>query len=103
MHKKKLTSEQTKVLQTLYGLTDAFGENCIYFRTIAKSTGLDEKAVKAAARSLREQGLAQFMRGLMTEDGRCAGAGYAITSQGVAVFAAMLRAHPRPSKETDRG
>lgn len=89
----EMTNDQIKVLKTLYGLTDAFGENCIYFRTIAKSTGLDEKAVKAAARSLRAQGLAQFMRGLMTEDGRCAGAGYAITSQGVGVVADILRAH----------
>lgn len=94
----KMPKDQIKVLQTLYGLTDAFGENCIYFRTIAKNTGLDEKAVKAAARSLREQGLAQFMRGLMTEDGRCAGAGYAITSQGVGVMADILR-----PKEEDRG
>lgn len=87
-----LSAEQQSVLRILYDDTDAFGENCLYFRTIAKQTELDLEVAARAARSLKADGLAQYRRGLFTEDGRCAGAGYAITAQGVGVMAEILRA-----------
>lgn len=86
-----LGEDQAKVLAVLYHDTDAFGENCIYFRTIADRARLSPQAVGKAARELRSKGYAQFMRGLMTDDGRCAGAGYAITSGGVFAVARALK------------
>lgn len=71
-----LSKEHLDVLNQLYWLTDTFGERCVYFRTIASRANMPEATVAKSARELRSMGLAQFMRGLMTEDGMCAGAGY---------------------------
>lgn len=90
-----LSKEQLDVLSQLYWMTDAFGEQCVYFRTIASRANMPEAAVAKSARELRAMGLAQFMRGLMTEDGMCAGAGYAITADGVNVMSAVIDAEVR--------
>ena len=43
----------------------------------------DRARIRRACRSLARKGLAEYMRGLWTEDGEMAGAGYGITKAGV--------------------
>jgi len=46
---------------------------------------LDIKEIRKACRSLRDKGLASYMRGLMTEDGEVAGSGYQCSDRGRAL------------------
>lgn len=87
MSEVTLKQAELAVLKVLYRTTDAFGENCIYFRTIASDAEMSISEVSKAARSLKAMGLVQFKRGLMRDDGMMAGSGYAITSDGVSAIA----------------
>ena len=70
------------MLETLFEGTDEHGGMCYSFSYIAHK-GLDTKAVRKACRSLKKKGLAEFHRGLMTEENEVAGSGYCISSEGV--------------------
>lgn len=74
------------VLKVLHDDSRIDGEMCIGFSWIMGATilSMGRKEVRDACRSLRNKGLAQFVRGLMTEDGQVAGAGYCITMDGCA-------------------
>ena len=54
------------------------------FASITAVCGLDRRLVRRACRSLARKGLAKYARGLWTENGEPAGAGYAITREGLA-------------------
>ena len=58
---------------------DAFGFNLNCF---VAEPWLTKDMARAACRSLRDRGYAIFMKGLFTEDGEMAGAGYGITTKG---------------------
>lgn len=79
-----LSFTEERVLQSLYDKTGACAppEWYIYFRTIEADTKLDRKTVRAACRSLRKRGMAEYRRGLLDEDCRPCGAGYACTLRG---------------------
>lgn len=49
---------------------------------LAHQTGLHRDVVRGVCRSLTDQGLAFYMKGLWSQDGMPAGAGYGITDAG---------------------
>lgn len=75
-----LTPTEDKVLGILACADRDFGYSC--FRALARRTRLSIRVVRRACRSLARKGLAQYARGLTTEDGEMAGAGYAATDLG---------------------
>jgi hypothetical protein len=82
----RINDNERRVLSFLDAETDHWAENCITFSWIADDTKLGLKEVRRAARSLRRKGLAEFHRGLMTEDGQVAGSGYCISKAGQALL-----------------
>ncbi|KKM00861.1 hypothetical protein LCGC14_1800240 [marine sediment metagenome] len=78
--KIKLNENEQKVLEVLseVGHSDFY----VAFDYIGDYASLSYKEVRVAARSLRKKGLAEYMRGLMTDDSEVAGSGYAITADG---------------------
>lgn len=72
---------EKEVLALLAGTTRTDGEMCVGFKYLSDE-GTDIKTVRRACRSLRRKGLAEYYRGLMTEDGEVAGSGYCITDLG---------------------
>lgn len=84
MENIKVTENEMAILKILveeYDTSD-WGETGYYpFAPLEKKTGLDRRHVRLACRSLKRKGLAQFAKGLMTEDGM-GGAGYGATKEG---------------------
>ena len=79
----KLNENEKLCLSCLTSVFGGYeGEFCMAFKTISGDTKLEVKAVRRAVRSLARKGLAKFYRGLMTEDGEVAGAGYTATEKG---------------------
>lgn len=77
----EVSENERKVLGALlegegYGGFSAFG-----FRSLVSMTGLERKVVRRACRSLARKGLAEFHKGLWTEDGEPAGSGYSATKK----------------------
>ena len=81
MGKIKISEREKKCLTHLLTLYNS-DQDCTYFRYVAKDTGLEEKQVKRAVRSLARKGLAEYVRGLFDEDGFVAGSGYRATELG---------------------
>ena len=79
---------QQKCLEALEILTLPNGEICMPFAPIENATGYDRRTVKRHVRALARKGLAEYFRGLCTEDGELAGAGYCITKNGRSVVKA---------------
>ncbi len=73
---------QQACLEALECLTYPDGEQCSSFAPIEQITGYDRRTVKRHVRALARKGLAEYFRGLCTEDGEFAGAGYCITKAG---------------------
>lgn len=80
-----ITDLERLVLTALDEDTKPHGEYCAAFSQLERD-GLDRKAVRRGCRSLRKKGLAEFYRGLMTDDGIPAGAGYCISESGRALL-----------------
>lgn len=78
-----------KSLEQHYNPSDG---TCIYFRTIAAETGLTFDEVRRHVRAAAGDGLAKYHKGLWTEDGEPAGAGYCITEKGLE-YLEQLRAN----------
>lgn len=72
-----------KCLDALAVLTLPNGEMCVHFRALIMETGYDRSKVRRYVRALARKGLAEYYRGLWSDDGRPAGAGYCITRKGV--------------------
>lgn len=86
--KEVVTVNETerKVLEVLAEGYDSWGETGYWsFDPLSKKTGLDIKQVRRACRSLARKGLAEFMRGLWSDDGP-AGAGYGSTRTGASLI-----------------
>lgn len=86
-----MSPKETKVLRALveHG-TDYCGFCFLNFASISDETGFDRKTVRRACRSLTRKGLAEFGKGLWTEDGEPAGSGYCATKSGHAALTADL-------------
>lgn len=70
------------VLDALAGHTQPNGDRCVPFQTLIDDTGLDRSTVRRSCRYLTRIGLAEYHRGLWTEDGELGGAGYCISEKG---------------------
>jgi hypothetical protein len=78
----KISAMQADCLEALSSHTMPHGEMCVRFWTVEQSTGRPRREVRLAIRALARKGLAEYHRGLMTEDGDLAGSGYCITPAG---------------------
>jgi len=78
---------QKKCLEALAELTASGGEFCVPFIHLQNKTGYDRRRVRLYIRQLARKDLAEYHRGLCTEDGDFAGAGYCISARGIAVLA----------------
>ena len=56
---------------------------CLNFDALSERAGLDRKLVRRACRYLARKALAEFQKGLWTDCGEPAGAGYGATPAGV--------------------
>ena len=76
---------ELSVLRAITEGTGGFGRTEWHwtFAAISRSTGLPRDYVRAACRSLTDQGRAHYRGGLFTEEGEVAGAGYAATRAGI--------------------
>ena len=81
-----LSEAQTKCLEVLGERSYPHGEMCLWFQTIMDDTGYRRKEVRMHVRALAHKGFAEYYRGLWTEDGEPAGAGYCITKEGIAAL-----------------
>ena len=74
-------------------LTDNYNDDTDFFylnfNNLMPSLNITRTQAKRACRYLKRKGLAQFRIGLWTDDGEPAGAGYAATPLGAAVYAVM--------------
>lgn len=59
-----------------------YGRGFYCFAPICKATGFERQEVRRICRYLARKGFAVYSRGLWTEEGEPAGAGYAITKEG---------------------
>lgn len=80
-----MSAMQTKCLSALACLSRPHGEYCLSFWPIEQATELSRRDVKRSVRALFRKGLAEFHKGLCTEDGEFAGAGYCITPAGMEI------------------
>lgn len=83
-----LTPPALAVLTVLHDLTAySLGELFVPFAPLIERTGLDRAQVRRHCRYFARKGLAEYSKGLWTEDGEPAGAGYGITSAGIHALA----------------
>lgn len=68
--------------EVLRALADSGEEWCLPFDPICRDTELDRRTVRLSCRRLTRNGFAAFYKGLWTDEGMPAGAGYAITKEG---------------------
>lgn len=79
------------VLAALALKTDPL-EQYAYFRTIGEAAEIaDLKEVRRIVRHLARRGYAHYRKGLWTEDGDVAGAGYCITMEGLQALGEALK------------
>lgn len=68
--------------KALAALVEYYDEQYACFATIASDAGLDRSCIRRTVRSLARKGLAEYAKGLWTEDGAPAGSGYRATKLG---------------------
>jgi hypothetical protein len=80
---KPLTDAHRAVLEALYEVYDDYdGGGFAHFSYVTERTGFPRKIVRRICRHLARQGMAKYSRGLWSEEGTPAGAGYGITDVG---------------------
>lgn len=100
--KIELSNIEFRVLEILGEATDSWGERCISFAYIAGEENAPSlKEIGKACRALRAHGLAEFYRGLMTEEGEVAGSGYCISQEGKLFLNPCIDCHVRVSDMVD--
>ncbi len=78
-----LSERQERALAVLASAADLDG-NCLFFRTVARLSGLGEREARVAVRALARKGLARYERGLFDFDSAgLVGSGYCATPAGV--------------------
>ena len=80
-----MTPDAESCLDALNAMSEPNGEMCVPFAPIMDATELDRRTVRRNIRALARKGYAEYFRGLCTEDGDFAGAGYCITKAGRAL------------------
>ena len=83
------------VLEVLCQYFDSDAQ-CLGAAYLSRRTGMHRDFVLAACRSLACDGMAEFHKGLWTEDGEPAGSGYAATRDGWRLFNATPTREPKP-------
>ncbi len=79
----KLLPHHERILIALEECTAPYGEFCSNFKRIAQVANMEDiSEVRRIVRALARKGFAEFWRGLITDDGDFAGAGYCITPAG---------------------
>lgn len=80
----RLTPREVPVLIALDEWTKPSGEMCVPFATLSgePKDSAETKEVRRVVRQLARKGLAEFHRGLFTEDGDMCGSGYCISDKG---------------------
>lgn len=86
-----MSPTETKVLQALVDADDYSGFCYLNFASICADTRLERKQVRRACRSLARKGLAEFGKGLWTDEGEPAGSGYCATRKAAAALASADR------------
>ena len=84
----KLSDNETHVLSILGSGSYDFGYFCfaaVEQRLADKGIKLDRKAIRRACRSLARKGLAEYGKGLWSDDGEPAGSGYCAKRAGQGV------------------
>jgi DNA-binding IclR family transcriptional regulator len=69
-------------MQALNALAGIEREHYLNFKAVARRSGLRFEYVRRSVRALARKGLAEYGKGLWTEDGELAGAGYRATAAG---------------------
>ncbi len=87
-----------KVMLAKAGGTFGPLEICYTFRSL-ESTGIPREILRGLLRSLTDDGYCYYMRGLWTEGGEPAGAGYGLTRKGVERAEDILRGSLRSLTE----
>lgn len=78
-----INDNERKVLSVLANIA-RWDENYMSFDGIKNNdVGLDRKQIRRACRSLARKGLAEYGRGLWSDEGNVAGSGYCATRAGV--------------------
>ncbi len=78
----KLSLNEKTILEVFMKETDTWGEVCLNVKNLLNNTQLEEKEIRECCRKLTQLKLIEYMRGLMDDDGKVAGAGYCITRDG---------------------
>ncbi len=78
----RVSEREMLALNVLAGFYSDDGLGYVNFKTIAKRSGLDPKHVRRTVRALARKGLAEYARGLWSEDGEPRGSGYCCTKLG---------------------
>lgn len=81
-----MTADALKILEALGRKTVPEGMHCVPFKPIIQATGFDRSKTRRIVRLLARKDLAEYWRGLCTDDGDFAGAGYCITNAGQALL-----------------
>lgn len=82
-----MTDAHRAVLEALYDVHDGYvGGGYAHFSYVMEHTGFPRPVVRRICRHLARIGLAEYSRGLWSEDGTPAGAGYGITKAGRAAL-----------------
>ena len=89
-----MLADHRRVLYELGEYTMPDGEMCAGFTALVHATNMDRAKVRRIVRHLARQGFAEYHRGLWTEDGAPAGAGYCITAAGRATLSTLSEAAP---------
>lgn len=80
----KLNANERRVLIILADARDDDDVFCyLDFAHIAANTQLDRRIIRRACRSLARKGYAEYCKGLWSDDGMPAGAGYSATKKGL--------------------
>lgn len=82
MAEVKLNPNERKVLKALAASYEYEGFGFLSFAMIRMRTRQPRPLIRRCARSLARKGLAEYGRGLWTEDGEVAGSGYCCTPAG---------------------
>jgi hypothetical protein len=83
-----MSPNEQKALGALAEAYSDYEDFCfLSFKGVAERSGLDPKLVRRTVRSLARKGFARYGKGLWTDDGELAGAGYCCTKEGVAALA----------------
>lgn len=92
-----VSERELKALKALAEFYSPDGLGYISFATIAKKSGLPQEQVRRTVRALARKGLAEYGRGLWSEDGEPMGSGYCCTSKGYELAGVEAYAPMTPS------